>query len=186
MRRNVGIAATIVLILSALAIVPVLAAKPAATDHPEKAPITISGTVQVAKDADGHATYTLADGGKTYTLDAGPPWFFGDKYPLKPFVGQKVTIVGEAAQGSTNVEVTSVNGTALRAPGRPPWAGGWRAVGAAHPGWSQDKADRMKDKFGDCFPPGQCKDKSDHAADGSEGPDESEAPEAPEASDGAD
>jgi hypothetical protein len=185
MRRNAVMAGIVVVILSAIAILPVLAAKPDKAKADET-PITISGTVQVAKDTDGRDTYTLTDGGKTYTLDAGPPWFFGDKYPLKPFVGQKVTIVGEAATGSTNVEVTSVNGTALRAPGRPPWAGGWRAVGAAHPGWSQDKADRMKVKFGDCFPPGQCKDKPGRAGDGSERPDESEAPEAPEQSDGAD
>jgi hypothetical protein len=48
---------------------------------------------------------------------------------------------------------------AVREAGKPPWAGGWRRVGERHPGWSQEKADRMKAKFGDCFPPGQCKDK---------------------------
>ena len=58
-------------------------------------------------------------------------------------------------------------------------------VGAAHPGWSQDKADRMKAKFGDCFPPGKCKDKPSHANGGSEAPDESEAPEASEAPEGS-
>jgi len=183
--RAVATAIGVVVVLSAIVILPVLAAKPEKAADAQKAPITISGTVQLATDADGHETYTLQDGGKTYTLDAGPPWFFGDKYPLKPFVGKNVTIAGEAAQGSTDVEVDSVNGTALRAPGRPPWAGGWKVVGAAHPGWSQDKADRMKAKFGDCFPPGQCKDKPSHAGGGSDEPGESEAPEAPEPS-GAD
>jgi hypothetical protein len=48
-----------------------------------------------------------------------------------------------------------------RAAGKPPWAGGWKRVGKAHPGWSQAKEDRLKAKFGDCFPPGQCKDKAE-------------------------
>jgi len=178
MRRAIATVVGAVLILSGIAILPVLAAKPDKAAHAEKSPITVSGTIQLATDADGHETYSLQDGGKTYTLEAGPPWFFGDKYPLKKFVGQKVTIAGEAAQGSTEVEVVSVNGTALRAPGKPPWAGGWRVVGAVHPGWSQEKADRMKAKFGDCFPPGQCKTKPSHAGGGSDEPDESEAPEA--------
>jgi len=176
MRRAVVTAVGVVAIVSAIAILPVLAAKPDTAAKHEKSAITISGTVQVATDAKGHDTYSLTDGATTYTLDAGPPWFFGDKYPLKKFVGQKVTIVGEVARGSTEVEVGSVNGTALRAPGRPPWAGGWRAVGAAHPGWSQDKAERMKAKFGDCFPPGLCKDKPNHGAGGSGEPHASEAP----------
>jgi len=176
MRRAIAAAIAVVVILSAIAILPVLAAKPESAADAQKTRITISGTVQVSTDAEGHETYSLQDGGKTYTLDAGPPWFFGDKYPLKPFVGQKVTIAGEVAQGSTDVDVDSVNGKALRAPGRPPWAGGWRMVGAAHPGWSQAKADRMKAKFGDCFPPGQCKDKPGPAGGGADEPNESEAP----------
>jgi hypothetical protein len=176
MRRTVATALSVVVVLSALVILPVLAAMPDKAAKAEKAPISISGTVEVATDAGGHETYTLKANGKTYTLEAGPPWFFGDKYPLKKFVGQNVKIDGEAAKDSTDVEVTSVNGTALREPGRPPWAGGWKVVGAAHPGWSQAKADRMKAKFGDCFPPGKCKDKPGHAAGGADEPDESEAP----------
>jgi hypothetical protein len=157
---------------------PVLAGQPStppgqAKDKVEKAPITLHGTIQSSADADGETSYTLADGGKTYTLDAGPKWFFGDNYPLKPYVGKSVTVVGEVAAGSTDVDVQSVDGKALREPGKPPWAGGWRRVGSTHPGWSQEKADRMKAKFGDCFPPGQCKDK---AAKGADEPEESEAP----------
>ena len=176
MRRiasGLGIAA----VLLALVAVPALATKPD-KDHVEKTSITIKGTVEVAANADGADVYSLKAGGKTYQLEAGPPWFFGDKYPLKPFVGKNVTIVGEIAEGSTEVDVESVDGTALRAPGRPPWAGGWRAVGATHPGWSQAKADRMREKFGDCFPPGHCKDKPGHAkgAGGAEEPEGSEAP----------
>jgi hypothetical protein len=68
-----------------------------------------------------------------------------------------VTIVGTKAADSNNVDVVSVDGTALREPGKPPWAGGWKRVGSIHPGWSQEKADRFKAKFGDCFPPGLCK-----------------------------
>ena len=176
MRRAVGTAVGVMVILSMIAVLPALAAKPDKAARGEKAPITISGTVEVATDAEGRATYSLKDGGTTYTLDAGPPWFFGDKHPLKKFVGQNVTIDGEVAKGSTEVEVLSVNGTALREPGRPPWAGGWRVVGSAHPGWSQAKIDRMKAKFGDCFPPGQCKDKPNHGAGGAGEPEASEAP----------
>ena len=174
MRRAIATAVGVVVVLSAIAILPVLAAKPDKAAHVEKTPIKLTGTIQLATDADGHETYSLQSGGKTYTLEAGPAWFFGDKYPLKKFVGQSVTIDGEVAAGSTEVEVDSVNGTALRAPGKPPWAGGWKVVGAAHPGWTQAKADRMKAKFGDCFPPGQCKDKP--AKGGADGPHESEAP----------
>lgn len=154
------------LAIMTLAAVPVLAGGGNSGNAPgqqkEKvpsAPITISGTVATSTDAEGKTTYTLTDGGKTYTLEAGPKWFFGDDYPLDPYVGQNVTVVGEIAEGSTEVDVKSIDGTALRGEGKPPWAGGWKAVGERHPGWSQEKADRMKAKFGDCFPPGQCKDK---------------------------
>jgi hypothetical protein len=163
--------------------VPAIAASPSAsappsgataTEKPEKSPrpakaekahepevkITLSGTVSTSTDAKGRSTYTLRSGSTTYTLEAGPAWFYGDKHPLKPFVGKSVTIVGEQETGSAEVDVLSVNGTAIREPGRPPWAGGWKRVGEKHPGWSQEKADRFKAKFGDCFPPGQCKDKS--------------------------
>ena len=133
--------------------------KPDKADKVPKAPVTLTGTVAATTNADGEATYTLRSGSTTYTLDAGPAWFHGDKHPLKAFVGKSVTIAGERAAGSTELEVVSVNGTALREPGKPPWAGGWKRVGAIHPGWSQEKADRFKAKFGDCFPPGQCKDK---------------------------
>jgi hypothetical protein len=129
-------------------------------ENTPSAPITISGTLEASTDADGKAVYSLTDGGKTYSLEAGPRWFFDTgTYPLDPYVGQSVTIDGEIAEGSSEVDVISVNGTALREAGKPAWAGGWKIVGEKHPGWSQDKADRFKARFGDCFPPGQCKDK---------------------------
>jgi hypothetical protein len=193
----------IALMVIALA-VPVLAAKPSsppgqAKEKVPSTPITLNGTIQTAADADGETTYTLRDGGTTYTLGAGPKWFFGGAYPLDPYVGENVTIEGEIAEGTTEVDVISVNGVALREAGKPPWAGGWKRVGSAHPGWSQDKADRFADKadrFGGCFPPGQCKDKSGKpvkpdkpdAPDGVDEPD-GEVPEvtdAPEATDAPD
>ena len=142
-----------------------------------EAPITLTGTVQLAADANGRAAYTLTSGLTTYTLKAGPRKLTGGNSPLNQYVGQSVTITGTLAGGSNVVRVVSVNGTALRGHGKPPWTGGWKAGGAGHT------------KFGDCFPPGQCKDKSNRAsdengdeADESEAPESSEAPEAPSGS----
>jgi hypothetical protein len=158
-----GLAFIALLIVVALPVVAVdpspKPVPPGQKDKPDKAPITLTGTIAAATDADGRATFTLSSGGTTYTLDGGPAWFYGDNHPLKAYVGKIVTVVGERAAGSTEVDVESVNGKALRAPGKPPWAGGWKVVGQRHPGWSQEKADRFKAKFGDCFPPGLCKDK---------------------------
>jgi hypothetical protein len=119
--------------------------------------ITLSGTVATATDAKGRPTFSLSSGGKTYELDAGPPWFWGTNNPLAKFAGKSVTITGETHVGSTEVDVQTVDGTAIRAPGKPPWAGGWKVVGEKHPGWSQAKTDKFKAKFGGCWPPGHCK-----------------------------
>ena len=169
-RRPILLVAVLV-ILAIVVALPALAADPSASPGPgnsgkakaSKAPeveVTLTGTLASSTDAEGETTFTLQSGGTTYNLDAGPSWFHGDKHPLKPFAGKIVTVIGEKASDSTEVEVKSVNGTVIRSPGKPPWAGGWKRVGSAHPGWSQAKADRMKAKFGDCFPPGQCKDKA--------------------------
>jgi hypothetical protein len=168
-RRPIALVAAMAC-LAVLVAVPVLAGQPSAPpgqakEKAEKAPITLTGTIETSTDAEGKTIYTLASGGTTYTLEAGPKWFFGDDYPLKPYVDQSVTVEGEIAEGSTEVDVKSINGTALRGEGKPPWAGGWKRVGSIHPGWSQEKADRFKAKFGDCFPPGQCKDKTKPATD---------------------
>jgi len=144
--------------------------------------ITLTGTVQLAADAKGRPAYTLTSGLTTYTLKAGPRMLTGAGSPLNQYVGQSVTITGKV-NGQNVVNVVSVNGTALRGQGRPPWAGGGNAAGGGHPGGSGDKADRMREKFGDCFPPGQCKDKPARAGDGAGEPDESEEPEASEAPD---
>lgn len=174
-RRQLLTGLGIVALLAVVA-VPVLAGGQGKQNAPGQAkekvpttPITISGTIEVTTDENGKDTYTLTDGGTTYTLSAGPPWFFGNNHPLEPYVGQSVTVDGEIAEGTTDVDVLAVDGTALRDPGKPPWAGGWKVVGERHPGWSQEKADRFDEKFGDCFPPGQCKDKP---AGGDEGENE--------------
>jgi len=130
--------------------------------------VTLRGSVSTTTDEDGRAIYHLTSAGLVYELEAGPPWYWGDAHPLKPYVGKTVTITGEKTLGTNEVDVLTVDGTAIREPGRPPWAGGWRRVGSAHPGWSQEKADRFQAKFGDCFPPGQCK-KQDAAASPSGG-----------------
>ena len=146
-----------ILALLALAIVvaiPVLAASPAPSggpgngngkgpkaSHEPEVTVTVKGTVAAATAADGSAEYTITADGKTLHLEAGPKWFWGDKNPLKAFVGKSVTIVGE--QSGDEVDVSTVDGKAIREPGKPPWAGGWKVVGKSHPGWSQDKADRF-------------------------------------------
>ena len=179
MRRRGPVLGVLVGLLAIAVALPAVAApgKPEKAKV-EKTPITLKGSVKATTDAEGTVSYTLTSGGTTYTLDAGPSWFFGDKHPLKPFVGKSVTLEGEIAAGSTEVDVRSVDGTALREPGGPPWAGGWKKVGKLHPGWSQAKADRFKAKFGDCFPPGHCETKPAKGAkpDGSGEPEASEAP----------
>jgi hypothetical protein len=165
--------------LATLALVvalPALAAQPswaqgrnAEKAKVEKTPITISGTLQASTNADGRRVYTLTDDGTEYVLHAGPPWFFGDSYPLATYVGEAVTVDGEIAEGTTDVDVLAIDGQALREAGKPPWAGGWKMFGELHPGWSQAKADRVEAKairFGGCFPPGHCK------AEGDAGPTE--------------
>jgi hypothetical protein len=158
--------------LAALVALPALAASPTPSEGAGKSgkvkvagvPISLSGTIAAVKGADGETAYTLQSGGTTYVLEAGPSWFFGDNHPLKGHVGKSVSITGEKAADSNEVDVKTVNGTILRGEGKPAWAGGWKRVGQKHPGWSQVKADRLKEKFGDCFPPGQCKTKPAPAA----------------------
>jgi hypothetical protein len=137
-------------------------------DKRAKAPeveVTLKGTVRTRTTATGEVEYTLTSGATTVVLDAGPAWFYKDKHPLKPFVGKTVTVVGDQRQGSTEVDVRSVDGTVIRAAGRPPWAGGWKRVGKDHPGWTQEKWDKWQAKLAehmqrvglDCWPPGRCK-----------------------------
>ena len=159
--------------LVAVVALPALAASPSASpgEQPGKGPkaseapevaVTVRGLVSATTAADGGTTYTLIADGTTLRLEAGPPWFYGSKSPLAPYVGKTVTIAGERRGDELDVE--TVDGVAIRAPGRPPWAGGWKAVGSAHPGWSQEKADRWAQTHdgaaqpgAGCWPPGHCK-----------------------------
>lgn len=136
-------------------------------DRPPEQPVTLTGILGASTDADGATSYTLDVDGTLYRLSAGPPWFWGDDHPLAPHVGSQVTVDGDQVEGSDEVDVQAVDGDEVRAVGKPPWAGGWKVVGEGHPGWSQEKADRFADRFGDCFPPGQCKDKPNRPSDSS-------------------
>jgi hypothetical protein len=164
-RLIVVLAVVVALIVLA---VPVMAANPSKAMRPEMAattPIEVTGTVERVDDGQGRPEFSLESGGTVYLLDAGPAWFLGDSHPLLPYVGSSVTVAGWLVDGTTVIEVDTVDGVAVRPPGKPPWAGGWSRVGAIHPGWSAVKAERFKAKFGDCFPPGQCKDKPGRGAD---------------------
>ncbi|MFL5650738.1 MAG: hypothetical protein ACJ777_05605 [Chloroflexota bacterium] len=142
------------------------AAKP---KTPEVA-VTVTGTVQQTTDGKGRPTFTLTANGKTWDLSAGPPWYWGDKNPLKAFVGKSVTVAGSTHEGSTELDVETVDGKAIRAAGKPPWAGGPRVVGPTHPGWKPWMADGKPGKgHGPDGAPGQKKDKTPDAT-------ESEAP----------
>ena len=143
--------------------------KPDKPDRAHKAkgdPVTVSGTVGSRADEDGRTEYTLTSGSTVLVLDAGPSWFYGEDHPLAPEVGTRVTIVGTQRAGESEVEVETVDGVPVREPGKPPWAGGWKVVGEAHPGWSAEKAERWAEKRAEqakrhgasCWPPGQCKD----------------------------
>ena len=104
-------------------------------------PVTVSGRVEAGTDGKGRPAYTLVAGGTTHELSAGPPWWFGEDHPLGSFVGDTVEIAGEQTDGTNEIDVTSVNGTALRAEGKPPWAGGPKVVGERHPGWKASRAE---------------------------------------------
>jgi hypothetical protein len=147
--------------------------RPVKPDKGKGEPVTMSGTIGTRTDADGEVEYILTSGGTVVVLDAGPAWFFGDDHPLRGMVGDRATVVGEQRAGEAAVEVETVDGVRVREPGKPPWAGGWKAVGERHPGWSEEKAARAADRAArhaernaakaarhgtDCWPPGQCKD----------------------------
>jgi len=116
------------------------AEKAAKSEAPE-IDVTVEGTVAQGTDGQGRPTFTITAAGKTWELSAGPPWYWGDNNPLKAFVGKSVKVAGSTEQGSTELDVETVDGTAIRAPGKPPWAGGPWAVGSIHPGWKPWMAD---------------------------------------------
>jgi hypothetical protein len=125
-------------------------------DHAPEHPVTVTGVVKAASGDEGG--YTLTVGSTVYELSAGPKWWWGDNNPLAKVVGKTVKIDGEQEEGSTEVDVLSIDGTAIRAPGKPPWAGGWKVVGPKHPGWAQWKIDMHAGKgLGKDGAPGQLK-----------------------------
>jgi hypothetical protein len=136
---------------------PVLAAKPDKADKTPELARTLSGTVASSEDAKGRATVTMTVGGVTWELSAGPKWFWGANNPLAAYVGQSAEVAGTYHQGETELDVDTVNGKALRAPGRPVWAGGPKVVGKSHPGWKDGKPGKG---LGRQNAPGQLKDKS--------------------------
>ena len=198
-RRRLGWVGFVVAIALAVAI-PVYAAGPTSSPAPPgqskpdssskpgkgkqgpKAPeiaITVEGTVQEGKDGQGRPSYTLTANGKTWQLSAGPAWYWGDKNPLKTYVGKSVKVTGSTQQGSSEIDVETVNGTAIRAGGKPPWAGGpWR-VGPTHPGWKPWMAGgKPGNGHGKANAPGQQKDRT-KAGDDNEPAESGEPAESP-------
>lgn len=177
-RRLVVVAGALVALL-VIAVVPTLGAddaspapapassgktdKPGNGKRPKEAGIavTVTGTVNAGKDEKGRPTYTLTAGGTTWTLSAGPSWFAGANDALKKVAGKSVEINGTHAPDSIELDVESIDGVAVRAAGKPAWAGGPWVVGASHPGWKDWMADGKPGKgLGREKAPGQNKDAS--------------------------
>jgi hypothetical protein len=129
------------------------------TDEGPELAVTVAGTVVAAPDEDGDPGYTVTASGKTWHLSAGPTWFWGAKNPLNAYVGKSVTIVGSTHTGDTEIDVETVDGKAIRAAGKPPWAGGPWVVGPTHPGWKSWMADG-KPGHGSDTAPGQVRKES--------------------------
>jgi len=140
---------------------PDASARPEKSPKPDKGPetaVSLEGTLQTAVDGHGRPVYTMTVGGKTWTISAGPPWYWGDDNPLAIFVGRSITVAGTTRAGDTELDVKSVDGKELRAPGKPPWAGGPWTVGPTHPGWKEWMADgKPGNGNGRASAPGQLK-----------------------------
>ena len=135
--------------------------KAAKADKAPEVAVTVQGTVTKGTDDKGRPTYSVTAGGKTWELSAGPSWYWGDKNPLNAYVGKSVSIAGSTHEGEAELDVETVDGTALRASGKPPWAGGPWVVGETHPGWKPWMADGKPGKgLGRENAPGQLKDKT--------------------------
>jgi hypothetical protein len=171
----------LVLLVAALAAIVLLAApvlgaspspKPEKTDKTEEADKgpeiakTLNGTIVTAPDGKGRATFTMTVAGTTWELSAGPKWFWGDHNPLAAFVGKTVEVTGTYHTGGTELDVATVDGKAIRAAGKPPWAGGPKVVGKTHPGWKDGKTGKGHGRgHGKAGAPGQLKDKTHPDAD---------------------
>ena len=140
---------------------PVLGANPSpkpakAVKAPELTK-TMTGTVASSEDAKGRATFTMVVNGVTWELSAGPKWFWGANNPLAAYVGKTVEVTGTYHAEENELHVVTVDDKALRAGGKPPWAGGPKAVGSSHPGWKDGHPGKGHGREN---APGQNKDKS--------------------------
>jgi hypothetical protein len=179
----VALVAVLAIAIPALGADP--SASPGASGHakqpkPSKGPeiaLTLTGTVAKTTDAKGRPTFTTTVAGVTWELSAGPKWYWLDKNPLAAYVGKSVKVAGWHHAGENRLRVETVDGKAIRTPGKPPWAGGPKKLGKIHPGSGHGQ--------GRDGAPGQLKDKSGaktHSGadtdndDGTEGPAGSAAP----------
>ncbi len=165
-RVLLAIAAFVALLLIAA---PAFGANPSAKpergdkgDQGSELSTTLTGTIASSEDAKGRATFTMTVGGVTWELSAGPRWYWGAKNPLAAFVGKSVEVTGTYHAGQTDLDVSTVDGKALRSAGKPPWAGGPKVVGKIHPG---GKDGTPGHGHGRADAPGQLKDKSAPAVD---------------------
>ena len=143
---------------------------PKASKGPEIA-LTLTGTVAKSTDAKGRPTFTMTVAGVTWELSAGPKWYWLDKNPLAAYVGKSVKVAGSYHAGKNKLHVETVDGKAIRAPGKPPWAGGPKKLGKIHPGFGHGN--------GRDGAPGQLKDKSGaktHSGPDTDNDDGTEAP----------
>jgi len=145
--------------------------KPEKADKGPEIAATLRGTVERSTDGKGRPTFTMTVDGTTWELSAGPKWYWGDRNPLAEHVGATVEVAGTHHEGQTDLDVETVDGAAIRAAGKPPWAGGPKVVGEAHPGWKDWKAEgKPGNGLGRDKAPGQNKDKSAEGEDGSPEP----------------
>ena len=125
---------------------------------------TVSGELSVV---DG-LWYVTPDGGEPIALRFGPSWF-NDLYALFGLsAGEDVTIGGNVRGGEPNenaadaakdpvVRILTVDDQ-KRTKGKPPWAGGPKELGDAHPGfegWSKGQAKKAQNATK--VPPGQAR-----------------------------
>lgn len=122
-----------------------------------------SGTIVAVENPDGSTTYYLqTEAGQLVELSFGPGWFWGPLSALWPEAveGASVEIGGNVRDGMPSdsasdvaleqaakdpvLKVNALDG-AKRAQGKPPWAGGPKVQGPAHPGyvgWSKGQANK--------------------------------------------
>ena len=149
MARRSRFPALLLTIVAALALaVPAFGADPSpssgppgqAKEKPGKGPkgpeiqLTLTGTIEAAVDAIGRPDFSMTVNGTVWDLSVGPTWYWGANNPLSAYVGKSVVVVGVHRQGATELHVQTIDGKALRAAGKPPWAGGPKIVGPSHPG----------------------------------------------------